>query len=142
MEPSQRTHSMFLGYLLWIFGFIGAHRFYYGKQITGVIWFFTLGLFFIGWFIDLFLIPSMEREAERRFIPGPVNYNLTWILLTFLGVFGVHRFYMGKVFTGLLYLGLTLLAVAFPPFAVIVAIGVLYDFLTLNEQLSELNHGY
>ena len=142
MEKTQRTHSMFLGYLLWIFGFIGAHRFYYGKQITGVIWFFTLGLFFIGWFIDLFLIPSMEREAERRFIPGPVNYNLTWILLTFLGVFGVHRFYMGKVFTGLLYLGLTLLAVAFPRFAVIVAIGVLYDFLTLNEQLSELNRGY
>jgi TM2 domain-containing membrane protein YozV len=145
MEPSQRTHSMFLGYLLWIFGFIGAHRFYYGKQITGVIWFFTLGLLFIGWFIDLFLIPSMEREAERRFIPGPVNYNLTWILLTFLGVFGAHRFYMGKVLTGLLYLGLTLLTVAFPPFAVIVpivAIGVLYDFLTLNEQLSELNRGY
>lgn len=142
MAQSQRTHSMLLGYLLWIFGFIGAHRFYYGKQITGVIWFFTLGVFFIGWFIDLFLIPSMEREAERRFIPGPVNYNLTWILLTFLGVFGVHRFYMGKVFTGLLYLGLTLLAVAFQPFAVIVAIGVLYDFLTLNEQLSELNRGY
>ena len=142
MAQSQRTHSMLLGYLLWIFGFSGAHRFYYGKQITGVIWFFTLGVFFIGWFIDLFLIPSMEREAERRFIPGPVNYNLTWILLTFLGVFGVHRFYMGKVFTGLLYLGLTLLAVAFPPFAVIVAIGVLYDFLTLNEQLSELNRGY
>ena len=142
MEQSQRTHSIFLGYLLWIFGFIGAHRFYYGKQITGVIWLFTLGLFFIGWFIDLFLIPSMDREADRRFIPGPVNYNLTWILLTFLGVFGVHRFYMGKVFTGLLYLGLTLLAVAFLPFAVIVAIGVIYDFLTLNEQVSELNSGY
>ena len=142
MEQSQRTHSIFLGYLLWIFGFIGAHRFYYGKQITGVIWLFTLGLFFIGWFIDLFLIPSMDREAERRFIPGPVNYNLTWILLIFLGAFGVHRFYMGKVFTGLLYLGLTLLAVAFLPFAVIVAIGVIYDFLTLNEQVSELNSGY
>jgi TM2 domain-containing membrane protein YozV len=142
VEQSQRTHSIFLGYLLWIFGFIGAHRFYYGKQITGVIWFFTLGLFFIGWLIDLFLIPSMDREAERRFIPGPVNYNLTWVLLIFLGAFGVHRFYMGKVFTGLLYLGLTLLAVAFLPFAVIVAICVLYDFLTLNEQLSDLNSGY
>ncbi|MDG2046110.1 MAG: TM2 domain-containing protein [Halioglobus sp.] len=142
MEHKQRTHSVFLGYLLWIFGFIGAHRFYYGKQITGVIWFFTLGLLFVGWIIDLFLIPSMEREAERRFIPGPVNYNLTWILLTFLGLFGVHRFYMGKFVTGFLYLGLTGLAVTFPPFAVIVAIGVLYDFLTLNEQLSELNSGY
>ena len=142
MEQKQRTQTVFLGYQLWIYGFIGAHRFYYGKQITGVIWFFTLGLFFIGWIIDLFLIPSMEREAERRFIPGPVNYNLTWILLTFLGLFGAHRFYMGKIITGLLYLGLTGFAVAFPPLAAIVAIGVLYDFLTLNEQLSELNSGH
>ena len=38
---------------MWIFGFIGAHRFYYGKQVSGVIWFFTLGLLFIGWIIDL-----------------------------------------------------------------------------------------
>lgn len=129
MEQTQRTHSILLGYLLWIFGFIGAHRFYYGKKITGVIWFFTLGLLLIGWIIDLFLIPSMEREAERRYIGGPVNYNLSWILLTFLGVFGIHRFYMGKIFTGLLYLftgGLFL-------------VGVLYDFLTLNEQLSDVN---
>ena len=129
MEQTQRTHSLLLGYLLWIFGFIGAHRFYYGKKITGVIWFFTLGLLFIGWIIDLFLIPFMEREAERRYIGGPVNYNLSWILLTFLGVFGIHRFYMGKIFTGLLYLftgGLFL-------------VGVLYDFLTLNEQLSDVN---
>lgn len=129
MELTQRTHSIFLGYLLWIFGFIGAHRFYYGKKITGVIWFFTLGLLFIGWIVDLFLIPSMEREAEQHYIAGPVNYSLSWILLTFLGVLGIHRFYMGKIFTGLLYLltgGLFL-------------IGVLYDFLTLNEQVSDIN---
>lgn len=132
MQQNQPTHSIFLGYVLWIFGFIGAHRFYYGKQITGVIWFFTLGLFFIGWIIDLFLIPSMEREAERRFVAGPISYDLTWILLTFLGFLGIHRFYMGKIFTGLIYLftgGLFL-------------VGVLYDFLTLNEQLSDINSNY
>ena len=132
MPRGASTHSVFMGYLLWIFGFIGAHRFYYGKQVTGVIWFFTLGLFFVGWIIDLFLIPAMEREAGRRFIPGPVDYNITWILLTFLGWLGFHRFYMGKIFTGILYLctgGLFL-------------VGILYDFLTLNEQLSELNSDY
>ena len=32
MEKTQRTHSMFLGYLLWIFGFIGAHRFYWSAS--------------------------------------------------------------------------------------------------------------
>ena len=37
------THSKTIGYLLWIFGFTGSHRFYYGKPVTGTIWFFTLG---------------------------------------------------------------------------------------------------
>ena len=66
MPRTENTHSILMGYLLWIFGFMGAHRFYYGKQISGVIWFCTLGLLFVGWIIDLFLIPSMEREAEQR----------------------------------------------------------------------------
>ncbi len=132
MSNGQKTHSLLIGYLLWIFGFMGAHRFYYGKQISGAIWFCTLGLFFVGWIIDLFLIPAMDREADYRFVPGPVDYDLSWILLTFLGFFGIHRFYMGKVFTGLLYL-FTMGLLGF---------GILYDFFTLNEQISELNDEY
>ena len=46
----------------------------------------------------------MDREADFRFREGPINYSLSWILLTFLGVFGIHRMYMGKCLTGLLYL--------------------------------------
>lgn len=129
MREANETHSVFMGYLLWIFGFMGAHRFYYGRQITGVIWFFTLGLLFVGWIIDLFLIPGMSRSADRRYNDGVVDYNLAWILLTFLGVFGVHRFYMGKIITGLIYL-LTL---------GLFGLGILYDFLTLNGQISEKN---
>jgi TM2 domain-containing membrane protein YozV len=123
------THSKTIGYILWIFGFLGAHRFYYGKPVTGTIYFFTLGLLLIGWIVDLFLIPSMDREADLRFRAGRYDYNVAWILLTFLGVFGIHRFYMGKWFTGILYLltgGLFL-------------IGYIYDYWTLNDQLTILN---
>ena len=123
------THPVLIGYLLWIFGFMGAHRFYYGKPISGTIWFFTLGLFFIGWIIDLFLISSMADEADLRFEPGPIDYTVAWLLLTFTGVFGLHRLYMGKWVTAIIYLltgGLFLL-------------GWLYDFLTLNSQISERN---
>jgi TM2 domain-containing membrane protein YozV len=42
-HPRGDTHSKTIGYLLWIFGFTGAHRFYYGKPVTGAIWFYTLG---------------------------------------------------------------------------------------------------
>jgi len=43
MSEPNNTHSTLIGYVLWIFGFMGAHRFYFGKPITGTIWFFTLG---------------------------------------------------------------------------------------------------
>ncbi|UTV26910.1 NINE protein [Photobacterium atrarenae] len=125
----QDTHSKLIGYLLWIFGFTGAHRFYYGKPVTGTIWFLTLGLLGIGWLIDLFLIPSMDREADLRFQSGDTDYTVAWLLLTFLGVFGVHRMYMGKWLTGILYL----LTLGF------FLIGVLVDFWTLNDQISIRN---
>jgi len=126
---NRNTHSKVIGYLLWIVGFTGAHRFYYGKPITGTIWFFTLGLLGIGWLIDLFLIPSMDRKADLRYVPGPLDYSLSWILLTFFGLFGVHRMYMGKWGTGLLYL-VTL---------GLFCLGYIYDFWTLNAQVSEIN---
>jgi TM2 domain-containing membrane protein YozV len=123
------THSKTIGYLLWIFGFTGSHRFYFGKPITGAIWFFTLGLLGIGWIIDLFLIPSMARNATARYTTGPIDYSVAWILLTFLGFLGIHRFYMGKILTGILWL-LT---------AGLFGIGWLYDFFTLNGQIDERN---
>jgi TM2 domain-containing membrane protein YozV len=126
MDYSNDTHLKSIGYILWIFGFMGAHRFYYGKPISGTIWFFTLGLFFIGWIIDLFLIPSMGRQADFRYHSGNLNYTVAWILLTFLGLFGIHRFYMGKWFTGIVYL----------LSGGIFGIGYLYDLWTLNDQVS------
>lgn len=129
METAKDTHLKSIGYILWLFGFTGSHRFYYGKPITGTIWFFTLGLLFIGWLIDLFLIPSMDRQADLRFQPGRLNYTVAWVLLTFLGFFGIHRFYMGKWLTGILYL-LT---------GGLFGLGYLYDYWTLNNQLSEVN---
>ena len=123
------THLKSIGYILWIFGFLGSHRFYYGRPVTGTIWFFTLGLLGIGWLIDLFLIPSMDRAADLRYQAGPIDYSVTWILLTFLGVFGIHRMYMGKWITGILYF-LT---------GGLVGLGVLYDFWTLNDQITVVN---
>jgi TM2 domain-containing membrane protein YozV len=123
------THSKAIGYILWIFGFTGSHRFYFGHPISGTIYFFTLGLLLIGWLVDLFLIPSLARRADLRFRAGPIDYSVAWILLTFLGFFGVHRMYLGKWISGILYL----LTAGF------LGVGVIYDFWTLNDQITVLN---
>lgn len=71
----------------------------------------------------------MSRDAATRYRIGAYDYTVAWVLLTFLGLFGVHRFYLGKWISGLIYLltgGLLLL-------------GVLYDLWTLNGQVDERN---
>ncbi len=128
-SPANDTHSKTVGYLLWIFGFTGAHRFYYGKPLTGALWFCTGGLLLIGWIIDFFLIPSMDERADRKYQAGPVDYSVAWIFQTFLGYLGLHRFYLGRWISGLIWLctgGLFL-------------VGWLYDFCTLNGQIDEEN---
>ena len=67
---SPTMKSTGTSYLLWLLcfvGFCGIHRFYNGRIITGLIWLFTGGLFLIGQIIDLFLIPGIVEDANRRF---------------------------------------------------------------------------
>ena len=130
MNNSNDTHLKTIGYILWIFGFTGSHRFYFGKPISGTIWFFTLGLLGIGWIIDLFLIPSMDRQADLRFCAGHIDYTISWILLTFLGLLGIHRMYMGKWITGIIYFFS----------GALFGIGYLYDYWTLNDQITVINN--
>ena len=46
----KRKIALILCIFLGLFGF---HRFYVGKIGTGIIYFFTAGLFCIGWLVDL-----------------------------------------------------------------------------------------
>lgn len=128
---TETHHSAAIGYLLWIFGCFGAHRFYFGRPISGLIYFFTFGLFFIGWIVDLFLIPGMAEESRHRNVPGEYDHNVAWILHScfLVGLLGLHRFYLGKWITGIIWLftgGL-------------LGIGFIYDWLTLNEQVNQAN---
>ena len=128
-QIDQNSHNLLLGYILWLVGFTGAHRFFYGKPKTGTLYFFTLGLLGIGWIVDLFLIPGMDRKAGQKFKVGEIDYNICWVFLVFLGVFGVHRLYLKKYVSALIYFltgGLFL-------------IGYLYDLWTLNNQIEEVN---
>lgn len=49
-----RLKNKWVSFFLCLFlGFFGAHKFYEGKIGMGILYLFTLGLFGIGWLIDL-----------------------------------------------------------------------------------------
>ncbi len=59
--------SIPVAYILWFFlGLLGVHRFYCNRVLSGLLWLVTLGLFGIGWLVDLFIIPGMVRNANAE----------------------------------------------------------------------------
>jgi hypothetical protein len=65
--PQKRS---WLARLLWVtFGIVGAHRFYLGRPLTGLLMLFSLGGGLLWWVVDGFLVGSMVRgrNAEQEF---------------------------------------------------------------------------
>lgn len=48
-------------------GWLGVHRFYSRKIASGVLYFFTFGLFFFGWFYDVVRILYRLVTGGRRY---------------------------------------------------------------------------
>ena len=99
--------------ILFIFlGYLGVHRFYAGKIGTGLLILFTGGGFFGIWLlIDMILLITGDFKDSNGiplYRPPIVGGDKSWVatvfLCIFLGEFGIHRFYAGKIGTGLLIL--------------------------------------
>ena len=76
MSSSASSQRLAVSYLLWLggfFGLSGLHRIYNGKITSGLIWFFTLGLFGVGQFVDVFFVPGMTEEHQLKRLKA--NYD-------------------------------------------------------------------
>ena len=61
VSKKKRMTALFLCIFL---GEFGIHRFYVGKIGTGLLYLFTLGLFGVGWLIDIILIAAGAFRDE------------------------------------------------------------------------------
>ena len=72
--PNVSGKSRLVALLLFLFlGIFGAHRFYVGRYLLGVLYFFTIGLFGIGYFVDLILI--LAGRMKDRYGLYVANWN-------------------------------------------------------------------
>ena len=49
-----------------LLGWSGIHRVYLDKPISGFLWFFTFGMFCIGWFVDLIMIATGKFKDKNN----------------------------------------------------------------------------
>lgn len=74
MDYSNDTHRKSIGFLLWIFGFTGSHRFYMGKRFTGIIYLLTGGIDGLRYLYDLWTLNDqvsfMDQQRPLGLIAG------------------------------------------------------------------------
>ncbi len=67
---SREIGTSYILCVLGFFGIAGIHRFYLGKPLTGLLWFFTGGLAGIGTIYDLITLPGQVDTANRKALYG------------------------------------------------------------------------
>lgn len=63
VDSSKKEKDKTVALLLCIFlGYFGAHKFYEGKIGVGFLYLFTVGIFGIGWIVDIIIILMKPKK--------------------------------------------------------------------------------
>lgn len=69
MQPQMKSKPVaFLLWCLCLLGICGAHRFYLGKYVSGIVWFLTFGLLCVGQLMDLLLLSGQVDVANALIV--------------------------------------------------------------------------
>ena len=68
MSRRKRLKKTPVAYLLCFpLGILGLHKFYLGQPVRGVLYFFTGGLFLVGWLYDLVTLPGQVEDFNLKY---------------------------------------------------------------------------
>lgn len=114
-------------------GLLGAHHFYLGRILNGILYFFTFGCFGLGWIIDWFRISTLVKRTNRSRLLGDSERKYLDDAYIFclppFGILGIHHFYLHRIGWGILH---------FLTFGVF-GIGWLIDFCRLPWLVKDFN---
>ena len=65
VSPKSKVATLILAIFL---GWLGIHRLYAGRYISGVVYLFTYGVFYCGWILDIILI-IMGKFKDKNGLP-------------------------------------------------------------------------
>ena len=68
-QPPRRAKRTWVAYLLCFpLGILGLHKFYLRKPILGIAYFFTGGLFIVGWLYDLVTLTDQVDAYNYKYV--------------------------------------------------------------------------
>ncbi|XP_061188390.1 uncharacterized protein LOC133196533 [Saccostrea echinata] len=110
-SPATEDKRLDDAYLLWfVFGLLGFHHFYLRNKSLGFLYFFTFGLFGIGWLIDSCRLYSVVQKTNEKHRNGMDKFEEFSLLMAYVlnilplpGILGAHHFYLGRYFFGVAY---------------------------------------
>ena len=86
------------------FGLFGAYHYYLGNYALGIVYTFTLGIFSIGWIVDLFRMKQLVKAANDSTSDHGTTKVTSYVLcISPLGIFGAHHFYLQRYMNGAFY---------------------------------------
>lgn len=86
------------------FGLFGAYHYYLGNYGLGIAYTLSLGIFSIGWIVDLFRMKTLVRAANDPTSDHGTTKVTAYILcVSPLGIFGAHHFFLKRYLNGGFY---------------------------------------
>ena len=100
----------------------------------------SIGSLLIWWILDLYLIEKKYKKQLKSVVKKeePKSIFIAYLLWLLIGAFGAHRFYAGKLNTGIAFVFLTLTSWTVIS-SIILFIWYMHDAFLLKDYIIEKN---